>query len=48
MQEPIQQMLKQHKQQSFNDSYIALILEEDEKLYNKLTTKLRVIAATAS
>jgi hypothetical protein len=48
MQERIQQMLKQHKQQSFNDTYIALILEEGEKLYNKLTTKLRVIAATAS
>lgn len=48
MQERIQQMLKQQKQLSLNDTYIALILEEDEKLYNKLTTKLRVIAATAS
>jgi hypothetical protein len=37
-------------QQSFNDSYTALILEEAEKLYNELTTKLTnsVIAATAS
>jgi hypothetical protein len=35
-------------QQSFNDSHTALILEEAEKLYNDLTTKLtdRVIAAT--
>jgi hypothetical protein len=40
---------RQHQQQSFNDSYTALILEEAEKLYNKLMTELtnRVIAATA-
>ncbi len=31
---------QQHQQQSFNDSYTALILEEAEKLYNILTTKL--------
>jgi hypothetical protein len=32
---------RQHQQQqSFNDSYTALILEEAEKLYNKLITKL--------
>jgi hypothetical protein len=32
---------RQHQQQqSFNDSYTALILEEAEKLYNKLTTQL--------
>jgi DNA-binding CsgD family transcriptional regulator len=32
---------QQHQQQqSFNDSYTALILEEAEKLYNKLITKL--------
>jgi hypothetical protein len=31
---------QQHQQQSFNDSYTALILEEAEKLYNKLTTEL--------
>jgi hypothetical protein len=31
---------QQQKQQSFNDSYTALILEEAEKLYNKLTTEL--------
>jgi hypothetical protein len=39
---------RQH-QQSFNDSYTALILEEVEKFYNKLTTELtnRVIAAAA-
>jgi hypothetical protein len=30
----------QQQQQSFNDSYTALILEESEKLYNKLTTRL--------
>jgi hypothetical protein len=41
---------RQQQQQSFNDSYTALILEEAEKLYNKLTTKLTdsVIAAAAS
>jgi transposase len=38
---------QQHQQQSFNDSYTALILEESEKLYNKLMTELtnRAIAA---
>ena len=37
----------QQQQQSFNDSYTGLILEEADKLYNKLTTEeLRVIAAT--
>ena len=38
---------RQQQQQSFNDSYTALILEESEKLYNKLTTELtnRAIAA---
>jgi hypothetical protein len=38
---------RQQQQQSFNDSYTALILEEAEKLYNKLMTELanRVIAA---
>jgi len=37
----------QQQQQSFNDSYTVLILEEAEKLYNKLITELanRVIAA---
>ena len=41
---------QQHQQQSFNDSYTALILEEAEKLYNKLTTELtdRSIAAAAA
>jgi hypothetical protein len=40
---------QQQQQQSFNDSYTALILEESEKLYNKLTRELTngVIAATA-
>jgi hypothetical protein len=40
---------QQRQQQSFNDSYTALILEEAEKLYNKLTTELtnRVIAVAA-
>jgi hypothetical protein len=39
----------QQQQQSFNDSYTALILEEAEKIYNKLTTELtnRVIAGAA-
>ncbi|MDF2768828.1 MAG: hypothetical protein K0S91_1663, partial [Nitrososphaeraceae archaeon] len=38
---------QQQQQQSFNDRYTALILEEAEKLYNKLTTELtnRAIAA---
>jgi hypothetical protein len=31
---------RQQQQQSFNDIYTALILEEAEKLYNKLTTEL--------
>jgi hypothetical protein len=41
---------QEQQQQSFNDSYTVLILEEGEKLYNKLTTKLtnRVMAAAAS
>ncbi len=41
---------QQHQQQSFNDNYTALILEEAEKLYNKLRTELtnRVIAADAT
>jgi transposase len=40
---------RQQQQQLFNDSYIALISEESEKLYNKLTTKLtnRIMAAAA-
>ena len=33
-------MSGQQRQQSFNDIYIALILEEAEKLYNELTTEL--------
>jgi hypothetical protein len=42
-------MSGQQQQQSFNDSYTALILEESEKLYNDLTTKLtdRFIAASS-
>ena len=41
---------QQHQQQPFSDIYAALILEETEKLYNKLTTELtnRVMAAAAS
>ncbi len=41
---------QRQRQQSFNDSYTALILEEAEKLYNKLTTELTntVIAAAAA
>jgi hypothetical protein len=42
--------LSGQQQQSFNDTYTALILEEAEKLYNTLTTRLTndVIAAAAS
>src|SRR5918994_6015149 len=38
------------QQGSFNDTYTALILEEAEKLYNKLTTELtnRVMASAAA
>jgi hypothetical protein len=41
---------RQQQQQSFNDIYTTLILEEAEKLYNKLTTELTngVIAGTAA
>jgi hypothetical protein len=41
---------RQHQQQSFNDSYTALILEEAEKLYNKLITELtnRVMVAASA
>jgi hypothetical protein len=40
---------RHHQQQSFNDSYTALILEEAEKLYNKLTIKLtNRVTATAT
>jgi hypothetical protein len=40
----------QQQEQAFNDSCTALILEEAEKLYNILTTKLinRVITANAT
>jgi hypothetical protein len=40
---------QQQQQQSFNDSYTALILEEAENLYNKSTTELTdgVMAAAA-
>jgi Ni,Fe-hydrogenase I large subunit len=38
----------QQQQQSFHDTYTALILEEAEKLYNKLTTELTHRAITAS
>jgi hypothetical protein len=39
-----------HQQQSFNNTYTALILEEAEKLYNTLKIELtnRVMAAAAS
>jgi hypothetical protein len=41
---------QQQQQQSFNDRYTALIVEEAEKLYNELITELRnsVIAAAAT
>ena len=33
-------LVSEQGQQSFNDNYTALILEESEKLYNKLITEL--------
>jgi hypothetical protein len=41
---------QQQQQQSFNESYTALILEEAEKIYNKLITEFtnRVITASAT
>jgi hypothetical protein len=39
---------RQQQQQSFNDSYTALILEEAEKLYNKLTTELTNMVMVAA
>ena len=39
---------RQQQQQSFNDSYTALILEEAEKIYNKLTTELTNEVMTAA
>jgi hypothetical protein len=41
---------QQHQQQSFNDIYTALILEESEKLYKELITEFtnRVMAAAAA
>jgi hypothetical protein len=41
---------QQQQQQSFNDTYTALILEEAEKLYNQLITEFtnRVITASAT
>ena len=42
-------LVSEQRQQSFIDSYTALILEEAEKLYNKLTTKLtNMIMTTAA
>ena len=40
---------RQQHQQSFNDRYAALILEEAEKIYNMLMTELtnRAMAAAA-
>jgi hypothetical protein len=42
--------LRQDRQQSFNDTYTALILEESEKLYNTFITKLTndIMAAAAA
>jgi hypothetical protein len=39
---------QQQQQQSFNDRYTALILEEAEKIYNQLITELTNKAITAS
>jgi hypothetical protein len=41
-------MSGEQQQQSFNDSYTALILEEAENLYNKLTTELTNSVITAA
>jgi hypothetical protein len=43
-------LMSREQQQAFNDSYTALILEEAEKLYNKLMTELTnsAIAAAAA
>jgi hypothetical protein len=41
---------QQHQEQSFNDAYTALILEEAEKIYNQLITELtnRVMVTAAA
>jgi hypothetical protein len=39
---------QQHEQQSFNDSYIALILEESEKLYNQIITEFTNMVMVAA
>jgi hypothetical protein len=41
---------QQYQQQSFSDTYSALILEESEKLYNQLITEFtnRVMVAAAA
>jgi hypothetical protein len=43
-------MSGEQQQESFNDTYTVLVLEESEKLYNKLMTEFtnRVIARAAS
>ena len=43
-------LVSEQRQQSFIDSYTALIVEEAEKFYNKLITELtnRVMAAAAA
>ena len=43
-------MSGEQQQQAFNDTYTALILEEAEKIYNKLTTELtnRIMASAAA
>jgi hypothetical protein len=43
-------LMSSGRQQSFNDTYTALILEEAEELYNELTKELtnRVIAAATA
>jgi hypothetical protein len=35
-------LVSEQRQQSFNDAYTALVLEESEKLYNKLTIELQI------
>jgi hypothetical protein len=47
---PLMLSSRQRQQQSFNDSYTALILEESEKLYNKLRTEMtnRVMVAASA
>jgi hypothetical protein len=43
-------LMSEQQQQAFNDNYTALIVQEAEKIYNKLITEFtnRVITAIAT